>query len=175
MKLTGCTAKSGWQLGRDLQHPHILRGKHEEKPDGWPSKRLYLYFLWYVMLSLINTFLFAYHSWRDRLGLCHWLYFVLLMKFLKLTQTALVLKSYHLTFTWSLLLIRWVTLLVSRYIEHTQHSLTSDWGVCSVRPILRHTSCYILLEHPRSCCPASNNTAHSSKSPESVYQEVYSL
>lgn len=70
------------------------------------------------------------------------------------------------SFTSSLLPIQWVIRLLSRYIQHTQHSLISAWG--AIRPILRYTSCYILLEHPQACRPASHNTAHSSKSPEGL-------
>lgn len=118
---------------------------------GWTFYRgLNLYFwgnvtgeyLWYRIRLVI---LFPYHSWRDWLSLCHRLYFVLLVKFLKLTHThihdwlitatSMILSSslediLNLTsFTWSLLLFQCVILLLSRYIKYTQHFFISARSV----------------------------------------------
>lgn len=65
MKLTCGTAKSGWQLSRDLQHPHILTGKqHEanitvrlpqEKLQCWSFHWCDNLYFWWMLQALYDT------------------------------------------------------------------------------------------------------------------------
>lgn len=76
------------------------------------------------------------------------------------------------SFTWSLRLIQCVTLPMSYppviQVHRAPLTLPHPSSVCSIRTILRYTSCYILLQHPQACCPASYDSPRS-KSPEGLF------
>lgn len=55
VKLTCCAVKSGWQLSRDLQHPHILAGEQKQEANIAREIRM-------VLLQYSTVFLMRYYS-----------------------------------------------------------------------------------------------------------------